>query len=271
MIKLQYMQRWPFVCIALALSIAPLNSRALPEQSNNVSQTEMQAMLERVRAYADEYVTKLPDFICEQVIKHSSTGKKAERWRTGDTLTTRLIFAGGQEKRTVEAVNGKSVTQARRVGARQALTTEGEFGILLANILGPNSSAEIKWGGIEKMRERDVAVFRYSIAREDSTLTLTLSDLARATLPYYGEVYADAATGTVLRIVKHVSEIPSELKTKDLLTVIDYDKAQIGATSYFLPSVASVVVRTDSGQLKNEMFFSHYQKFETNSTITFQP
>jgi len=77
-----------------------------------------------------------------------------------------LVFAGGKEKRTIQAVNGKPVTNGNATGSRNRLTTEGEFGILLANILGPESWADITWGGFQNFRGHDAAVVKYFIDRE---------------------------------------------------------------------------------------------------------
>jgi hypothetical protein len=181
------------------------------------------------------------------------------------------VFAEGKEKRTLEAVNGKSVLDGRWRGSRNELTTEGEFGILLANVLGPDSAADISWGGFDTLRGRAVAVVKYSVDQAHSTLRLTRDYYASAFVAYFGEVFVDAKTGAVLRITKELSDVPPELETESSRTVIDYEKVVIGGTDYFLPSTACVEMRIRSGRLRNEMSFSGYRKFEANSTITFQP
>src|SRR3978361_1995527 len=114
-----------------------LQGSAVPENAS--------AIIAKARNYAADYMDRLPNFLCLQTTTHSTSGRKGEHWRKKDTQTAQLLFAGGKEKRTLQAVNGKPVSPGRSRGSRSELTTEGEFGILLANILGPDSFAEITW------------------------------------------------------------------------------------------------------------------------------
>lgn len=250
-------------CTGPASAAGPQASQTAPENASEI--------VGRARTYAAEYIDRLPNFICAQTTTHSTAGRKGQRWSNKDTVTAQLVFAGGKEKRTVQAVNGKPVSKGSSRGSRERLTTEGEFGILLANILGPDSTAEITWKGFERLRDRDVAVIGYSVDREHSTLRLSRDYYASAFVAYHGEVFADPNTGVVLRITKQLGDIPPELETENSRTVIDYDKVAIGGIDYYLPSTASVEMTIRSGRLRNEMSFSGYRKFEANSTITFQP
>jgi len=233
--------------------------------------TNASEFIAKARGYAAEYIDRLPNFLCVQTTTHSTAGRKGEHWRKKDTQTAQLLFAGGKEKRTLQAVNGKPVSPGRGRGSRSELTTEGEFGLLLANILGPDSAAEITWEGFDHLRDQQVAVVKYAVDREHSTLRLSRDYLASAFVAYYGEIFFDPKTGAVLRITKELSDIPPELETENSRTVIDYDKVVIGGADYLLPSTASVEMTIRSGRLRNEMSFNGYRKFEANSTVTFQP
>ncbi len=226
----------------------------------------------RARDYAARYIDGLPNFICTQTTVHSAAGRKGQHWSNKGTITAQLVFAAGKEKRTVQAVNGKPVSKGGNSRAiRERLTTEGEFGILLANILGPDSMAEITWKGFQKLRDRDVALIGYSVDKEHSTLRLSRDYYASAFVAYFGDVFMDPDSGAVLRITKELAGIPPELETENSRTVIDYDKVVIAGADYLLPSKASVEMTIRSGRLRNEMSFDGYRKFEANSTITFQP
>jgi hypothetical protein len=241
------------------------------QQSPQTPPENASEVIAKVRNYAAAYIDRLPNFLCVQTTTHSAAGRKAEHWRKKETQTAQLVFADGKEKRSVQAVNGKPVVNGRWRGSRNELTTEGEFGILLANILGPDSWADISWGGFENVRGRDLAVVKYSVEQEHSTLRLSRDYLTSAFVAYHGEVFADPTTGAVLRITKELSNIPPELETESSRTVIDYEKVAIGGTDYLLPSTATVEMTIRSGRLRNEMSFEGYRKFEANSTITFQP
>lgn len=121
------------------------------------------------------------------------------------------------------------------------------------------------------VRGKHLAVFDYSIDREHSTLQLSLSDLATAVIPYHGSIYADTSTGAIWRITNSASDLPPELQTNSISTVVDYDEIPIGGSSYLLPVAAAVYLTTDSHNLRNVMEFTNYRKFEADSKITYVP
>jgi len=225
-------------------------------------------LLEAMHQYAAQYVSNLPNFLCVQVTRHLEAGKKSNRWHKGDTLVSKLSFNQGREERTVELVNGKPIDpgKARR---RDPLTTEGEFGILLSRVLGPQSEAWFTWSRWETIRGKRLAVFDYTVDKQHSTLSLSLSDLARAIVPYRGSVYADPATGAIWRITDTAYDIPSKLMTQEISRTIDYDEIPIGEKRYLLPVEATVSALLETRKIRNEMEFQDYRKFEADAAITF--
>ncbi len=141
--------------------------------------------------------------------------------------------------------------------------------MLLDSIFGEASSASFAWKGWDLIRGKRVAVFDYAIDKHHSTLSLSLSDLARAILPYHGSVYADTATGAVWRITNQVTEIPPQIQTKSISTTIEYEETAIGSANYVLPVEASVWLSTGANNIRNEIHFRDYRKFEADSTITY--
>jgi len=226
-------------------------------------------LLEAMEQYGAQYISNLPNFLCLQVTHQYEAGLNSNRWHTGDTLSSRLSFHDRQEKRTLELVNGKPADPLKRRW-HTPLTTEGEFGILLANIAAPSSDATFTWNRWEVVRGKRLAVFDFTVDREHSTLTMTLSDLAKAVLAYHGSVYADPQTGAVWRITDAVtSNIPPALHLKEIATVIDYAETSIAGKIYLLPSTASVLTIEDNAKVRNDMEFQDYRKFEAETVIRF--
>ena len=158
---------------------------------------EQEQILAAMTAYAEHYVANLPNFICEQVTRQYEAGRKPTHWHTGDVLTSKLLFSDGQEQRNLELVNDKPVRPGVRRW-RTPLQTEGEFGILLDRVFSAPSQASFTWKGWEIVRGQRAAVFAFAIDAEHSTMTLRLSDLAKATVAYYGTVYGDPASGAIV-------------------------------------------------------------------------
>ena len=239
-----------------------------PLSAFQAESTAPDQVLDQIRNYAGQYVANLPNFLCEQVTRQFEAGRKPAHWHKGDTLTSRLIYSDGHEQRTLELVNGKSVSRGTRPW-RTPLITEGEFGLLLDNVFSSSGGASFTPRGWDTIAGRRVAVFDYSIDVEHSALKLTLSDLAKAVVPYYGSVYADPSTGAIWRITNTISDIPAAIQTKSVSTTIDYDEVTIGNRKYLLPVHATVLMATDARNVRNEIEFNGYRKFEAESNITF--
>jgi hypothetical protein len=220
--------------------------------------------------YAAQYVSNLPNFLCAQVTRQFDAGKKSNRWHQGDTLISKLSFNQGREERTLDSVNGKPVDPAKS-RRRPPLSTEGEFGILLSRVLGPDSEAWFTWNRWEALRGKRLAVFDFTVDKQHSTLSLSLSDLAKAIVPYRGSIYADPATGAVWRISDIAFDIPPQLLTREISTTIDYEEIPIGDKQYLLPVQATVSVLLETKRIRNEMEFQNYRKFEADSAVTFGP
>jgi len=225
-------------------------------------------MLDAMRLYAEQYVANLPNFICEQVTHQFEAGRKPNRWRAGDVLTSKLLFSNGHEERNLELVNDKPIRPGMRRW-RTPLDTEGEFGILLSNIFSTASQASFTWKGWESVRGERVAVLAFAIDIEHSTVALTLDDLVKAVLAYHGTVYANPETGAIWRITDTADDLPKKLHTKSISRSIDYDRVLIGEKRYLLPVQAGIWAVTDTNNVRNELEFRNYRKFETDSVIKF--
>ena len=263
------MIRISIVAVLARIFIALCFPILLCAQTDAPSAAEQDRLLVAMHQYAAQYVSNLPNFLCTQVTRQLDAGKKSDHWHKGDTIVSKLSYNQGREERKLALVNGKPIVPGRKPW-HTPLVTEGEFGILLSRVLGPDSEASFIWSGWETLRGKRLAVFNYSVDKQHSTLTLRLSDLAKAIVPYSGSVYADPATGAVWRITDTASEIPPELQTREISTTIDYSEIPIGGVSYLLPLDATVSLLLDRRKIRNEMDFQDYRKFEADSVITYQ-
>ena len=165
-------------------------------------------------------------------------------------------------------MNGKPLDQVRKRW-RTPLQSEGEFGILLGEVLGKSSQAYFQWSRWETVHDVRLAVFTFNVDKEHSTLRLNLSDLAHAVVPYSGSIFADPQTGAVWRIVDEVSDIPPVLQTRVISTTIEYSQIAFEGKNYLLPLAASVSMLTRNERIRNDIEFANYRKFEASSSITF--
>jgi hypothetical protein len=255
------LRRSEILLIAASLTVSA-NAQPAPTSA------EQDDLIGSMHRYAEQYVSNLPNFLCVQVTRQLEAGVMSEHWHKGDTLVYKLSFNQGNERRSLDLVNGKPADPTKRHW-RTPLVTEGEFGLLLSRVLGPGGETSFTWRGWETLRGKRVAVFDYSVDKEHSTLSLSLSDLAKAIVPYSGSVFADPSTGAVWRITDDASEIPLALMTREISTTIDYDEKTIGDKTYLLPVEAVVSLLLERKKVRNEIEFQDYRKFEADSSITF--
>jgi hypothetical protein len=140
---------------------------------------------------------------------------------------------------------------------------------LLANVLDSDSAATIRWDRWETLRGKELAVFSYDIDQAHSTLSLSLSSVGTAIVPYRGEIFADADTGAIWRITNVPYNIPVGVLTKSIATTIDYGMVNISDRTFLLPVEASVRLDTGVNFVMNNSEFRDYRKFEADSKITF--
>jgi hypothetical protein len=167
-------------------------------------------------------------------------------------------------------VNGRGVEPGARHWRTSPLVTEGEFGLLIASVFSDHSNADFHFNRWDTSNGKRLAVFDYSIDRQHSTLSLTLSDLGRAFIPYHGSFFVDTEGGTIWRISSEAEEIPKALRTLNIVTTIDYGEIPVGPRTYVLPVRAEVLMtNADHRRVRHLMNFENYRKFEADSTITF--
>lgn len=249
------------LCLIICLSFpAALDAQEVPNDS------EQQKILAAIRSYSENYIARLPNFVCQQVTQEFQADGKGKHWRKADALSEKLVFSDGRERRTLELVNNKPL-RSGRMRLRRPLSTEGEFGVLLSRIFDESSNAKFAWDGWDTIHGHHVAKFNYAIDREHSSMSLT--NYVKATVAYGGSIYGEPETGAVWRVTSGSTEIPEELQMKSIATTVDYDQVPIGTQTYLLPTSATVLVVADHDQTRNEMNFTGYQKFEAESTITF--
>ncbi|HEX4227182.1 MAG TPA: hypothetical protein VHZ07_00830 [Bryobacteraceae bacterium] len=265
------MRLTPLACCVVAGCAALVAAHVDPAVSHAEvpSVSDQQHLLDLAGDYAERYVSNLPDFLCDQVVRQFESGRK-DHWKEHETLTSRLTFVNGREHRTLRLVNGKNVEPGSNHWRTPPLVTEGEFGLLIGSVFSANSDANFHFNRWDTLNGKRLAVFDYSIDRQHSGLSLTLSDLARAFIPYHGSFFVDSAGGTIWRISSEAEEIPEELRTIQIVTTIDYGEVPVGPKQYILPVAAEVLMtNADHRRVRHLMTFENYRKFEADSTITF--
>jgi hypothetical protein len=224
-----------------------------------------------MRNYALNYTQNLPNFLCVQVERRGVDPNSGENFQSVGTILSRVGYNEGQEHYTVYSLNGKLVDgkPMETVGGGGAIST-GEFGSLMRGIFDPVSAADFSWEKWTTLRGRRTAIFNYSIDRRHPTYSITdRTDNQSIVTAYRGQVYGNADSGEISRIVINAVDIPKSFPIRDAGELLEYWLTEINGKQYVVPTKAELLMHTARESDKNEIEFRNYRKYGTESSITY--
>ena len=135
------------------------------------------------------------------------------------------LFWLGTTTQSVTYRNGKetSDTGGATVGVKNplAISSVGEFGQVLVNLFTEIATEDIAWDHWEDGGTGRIAVFQYSVPRERSRLSLTLSEDEVPDYPaHHGEFAVDTASGAILRI-SFIAQVRSSFWQEEIGVVVE--------------------------------------------------
>lgn len=89
-------------------------------------------------------------------------------------------------------------------------------------------------------------------------------------MPYSGEIFADAVTGTIWRMTEDVLSSPPGCYTRCIYSIADYDEVAIGNQRYVVEVTLTVTMNTPNGWRRVVFASSNFRKFEADSSITYK-
>jgi hypothetical protein len=249
--------------ILLALAAVSAYPQADPNEA------EQKKLIADITAKALEYTASLPNFVCTQVTRRNvdPTGT-SQRWKLVDTINEELTFSGKKESYKVVAVNGKpaNVTHDKLGG----LTSSGEFGSILGYIFDPKAKAEFNWTQFESLRGHRVHTIGFKVAQANSQMTITAGKGQQVTASFFGLLYADTETGSVLRIALVAGDIPAKFAIQGVTMDLNYEFVKVAEQVYLLPLKADIHSKEGKSMIWNEVEFRGYRKFGADTAVKFQ-
>jgi hypothetical protein len=252
-----------------------LPARDLPANAPP-DKTAQNSLLTLIVNYVNQTTHALPNFFAtrettrfETALMQAAIPEKAITHKPlsfVEVSNTTVFYRDGRELQ--QSSNGKYL---KVDPSDYKLETKGEFGSFLAIVLSDALHGKVTWGHWEQGPSGLVAVFRYSVAKESSHFSVFSPDSkkARQEFPaYHGEIAANPADGSILRITVLADFDPSDQNIKaDLL--IEYGSVEIGQRNYICPlkSVALSVVRipVHTSEANFGLFVKEADPAESNS------
>jgi hypothetical protein len=254
---------------------------------------EQKEFFHQINLNAIHYAAGLPDFICNEVIHRyqmipsrrlstpgfSSPGRAGSIgpsagtgfWQSKDVLTVKLTYFGNRENYDLTLVNGRK-TKATYESTGGAIS-EGDFGSVLLEIFSPDSGTKFLWDHWTHLRKRLTRVYSYRTSRERSHYRIGVgenpTDRRIVVAGRHGFIYADDATGMIMRITGDADSIPPGFPVTAQASMSDYDYADVGGKQFLLPLRVENSMKTARIYFKNVVEFHDYRKFTGESSISF--
>jgi hypothetical protein len=238
------------------------------------SETEGRELLERTRNVTLAAANAMPDFLVKQIIKRSVAYGQTANWIPQDNLTIAVGYRAnvGEEYRilTVNGMPAGPEVQTSRDYSKYAPKGASSSGVeyisALADVFKPETKTEFRVVDTDVIRTRRTIVYEYTIKKEFSQLTLSLSDTgARAVVGSRGRMWIDRELDRVLRFEQIATEIPPDFPITAASSLIDYDWVMISERKYLLPTHSEILLTTVNPkfvlQSRNDVRFRNYQKF----------
>ena len=252
-----------------------------------------QALIEKMAAYASNYLRSLPDFLCSETTHFFLSGKPPANltkktkfkttaiWRLDQTVTEDVGYYHVAEHHHTLLVD--NVADSRPIQKIRSNYSRGEFGEVLGLTFDPASKAQFHWDHWENRGQKRLAVFWYSVARENSEYTVCCASMGTITVngfpqkqlkswasAYRGFLYADPDTGAIERFTLRNVDIPTWVDMDAAGNWLDYTEVNLNGQTYRLPSKAVHHTQVRNYRTRDEIEFSNYRKFTAESTIIFK-
>jgi hypothetical protein len=226
------------------------------------------ALLDRARAESANFLSGLPNYVCQQFTTRYTGEGKPVSWRALDVVSSELVYEDGKEKYQKIAINGKPVKG--KIEDTGTWST-GEFGTVLADIFSPASAATFKFGGTMTVQRQPATQYDFNVHRENSHWHIGVPG-QYVEPAYKGSIWVGKESGRVLRIEMQARQIPKEFPKDTTEMAIDYDWVSLGGQKFLLPVKSEVLscTRGSSECEKNTIEFRNYRKFVGQSDIIFK-
>jgi VWFA-related protein len=219
-------------------------------------------MMARAVKYAANTMHQLPNlFATRDTIRFEDSPAMQESLGdnavSGTFIPYRPLHPVSRSSVTVQYRDGQEVEQAgvADTSSTQGLNTSGEFGPILATVLGDAAKGTLTWSHWEQGSAGLEAVFRYSVPRQNSHYRVEFCCIANGLLQqfsgYHGEIAVDPANGTILRLTLMADLTKSDAIAKaDIM--VEYGPVELGERTYICP-VKSVSISLAPAHLIQQM------------------
>jgi hypothetical protein len=248
---------------------APLAASPPADSVPTRSPSPAEPLIERAREAAFEFSEKLPNFICEEVMKRFTQQGRGEETPV-DVVSADIIYRDAQESYRNVKINERPTDQA--LEEIDGSWSTGEFASTLVEIFHPRTDAQFRSVGPSPISGFNAQLYDFQVRSENSHWKVQ-SGSQTLTPAYVGSVWVDPQTARVLRIEMQARDIPSDFPMDTVESAVDYSYVVIGGASFLLPVHAESLgcERSTSNCSHNKIDFRNYHELEVDFKLLPSP
>ncbi|GAB4411578.1 MAG: hypothetical protein OHK0021_20470 [Bryobacter sp.] len=180
------------------------------------------------------------------------------------------MYVDGKEDYRNFKINGKPLKSGTPEDS--GTWSEGDWSTTLLEVLGTGAGLIVKPRPPGKTKDLiagiPVEVFDIQVPKDCSLWTIRFDGSIKPA--YKGSLWIDPVTARVLRIEKQAVNLPLTYALDAVEMVVEYGWVTIGEEKYLMPVESSNLAcrRYTTNCTKNDIKFTNYRKFSSESTIT---
>ncbi len=227
-------------------------------------QTEV---LLKARTANDDLYSALKAFVCREEIQRYRGDLNKTKIRYVDHVSTNLSFENGVERYNDVRQNTRSVGSLPEINGAWS---EGEFGTLLQQTEKLLEFRPVTFIAYETVADVKTIIYRFEVDEKSSMWDLSVGT-EHYKIPFMTDVWISASTGEIVKISRRSISIPEDTHISEIDWDVTLMPVELNGKSWLLPSSAiySVSYSTTKRREWNEMSFSDYRRYGSESTLRF--
>jgi len=224
-------------------------------------------LLSRIKVKMAETLRTQPNYTCLQRIERSQRRLPKHRYELLDNLRLEVALVDGKELFAWPGSKKFEDTELHQMVTGGAIGN-GNFA-LHARAVFLSSAPIFSFRGEEDMGGRRAVRFDYKVSLPTSGYHIRVNG-SEAVVAYHGSFWADPDTLDVLRLEVVAEDIPPTLGLQSATDVMDYARAQIGASDFLLPAASELSMTDLSGnESRNRTRFASCRQYTGESVLSF--
>lgn len=180
-----------------------------------------------------DYEHNLPDFTVQHATTRYFRPAADGDWHKIDTVTAALRYVDGKADYKDWETEGRTI-EARK--PPPGVWSIAAFIEIQRDLLSPATAASFQRRGEERIGTRAAVTYRFTVQEAKSHWELVTPDGRRHNPSYEGSLWLDKETGSVLRIERRATGLPTDFPISRVETTVTFAFTAVGKGLHLLPA-----------------------------------